>query len=168
MPLRIYEDVDPAPRQKRPAGAGGRLSDPERLMFITWVFELHAQRKKFSEIVTETGLSHGTIRTLIKTAYEHYQVNIEEEYKKDLALIDELLALAVRRYKLEPSTRNLEGVDKLLQRRAKMAGYDRETQKVQVTATIVEPEDIELLEMINTQKAKDARLKEEVQHHVSN
>lgn len=140
----------------------GTTPKAEHLRNRDTVWRLHIERKSNSEIGKATGLSLTTVGRLISEVYRETLGPIAaQECAKDLALIERLLAIAVDKYIASSDPADYGAIDRMLQRRAKMCGYDQ-AENHNVTITEVTQADIALTELVNEERARNSAIDKEL------
>lgn len=144
----------------RPRGEHINKVDRPKLKIQAW--EMHARRISNEKIAIELGVCDDTVATFIKECYQEILLpNIAEAVKQDLQLLDQTIEIARGQYEKTKDPKDYEALDKMLIRRAKMIGYDA-PDKLNVNVVEVTQADIELSELLNERKMRNASMEAEL------
>jgi hypothetical protein len=133
--------------QRRPTKA-------ERAERRAEAYKLYAQRKSYREIGSILGVNYETARQdVLRAIKEATMPDVEEQIKKDLALLDQNLDIASRKYLQTEDPKDFEVINKILDMRAKMLGSYAPS-RIESVVHQVSQEDLELQQILREAKAK--------------
>lgn len=142
-----------------------RLSKTDHERIKTEVFQLHTQRKTNMFIASVVGVSDTTVANMIKEVYSETLAPIAQiEITKDLNLLQQVMEIAFKRYEdSSGDPADFPPIKQALEHRAKIIGmYAPENTNVSVSVTQLTQEDVELAELLNERKVRNASIEAEL------
>lgn len=139
-----------------------RRSAAESLKLRHQIFELHAQGKSHVDIARELKVAYNTVDNHVKAAYKEITTPlVEDEFNRTLCLLKQTLKVAVERYLRTTDPADHVPVKTFLDQLIKLQGLNA-PDKIDVTHTEVTQEDLQIIDMLNVERAKNASMEDEL------
>jgi len=150
-----------------PRTQGQSMEPAERDALKLKAWELYSvSRLKKADIARQLSVTPRTVNELVQEFLRESTLNIEEEFKRDLEMLDRDLRVAHNKYSRTQARTDYLVVDMILQRRAKMLGYDKHVEQSEVTVHEVTQADLEIMDIVNERKMRNANIKKSLKSNV--